>query len=150
MCCAWIINLLREMSIMAKVDSPKLDFAYLYPFSSEAREIISSMDAKTIDERYLMAGLLRVNEAIGKSRIEFVKTPLTELKYTYLMSYVYARMLISAAGDRYAIARYVSAEANRACEALSGDRAENVSRIAGELRLGIREEDGGFLMDFED
>jgi hypothetical protein len=135
---------------MARADSPKLDFAYRYPFSSEAREIISSMEAKSIDERYLMAGLLRVNEAIGKSRIEFVKTPLTELKYTYLMSYVYARMLVSAAGDRYAIARYVSAEANRAGEALVEDSAENVSRIAGELRLNLRKADGEFLMDFED
>ncbi len=135
---------------MARADSPKLDFAYRYPFSTEAKEIMSSLNAGAIEERYLTAGLLRVNEAISKARIEFIKTDLTELKYTYLMSYVYARMLISAAGDRYVIARYASAEAARAGEALSDDRAESITRIANELRLNIREKGGGFLMDFED
>ena len=135
---------------MARADSPKLDFAYRYPFSTEAKEIVSSMDAGAVDGRYLTAGLLRVNEAIGKSRIEFIRTDLTELKYTYIMSYVYARMLISAAGDRYAIARYASAEANRAGEALSEDRADSVSKISGELGLNMSEKGGEFLMDFGD
>ena len=135
---------------MARADSPKLDFAYKYPFSTEAKELISSLNVGAVDERYLMAGLVRVNEAISKSKIEFFRAPLTELKYTYLMSYAYARMLISAAGDRYALARYVAAEAGRAGEALFEDRAESVTRIADELKLNFREKDGEFLMDFED
>jgi hypothetical protein len=135
---------------MARADSPKLDFAYKYPFSTEARELISSMNLGAVDERYLTAGLVRVNEAITKSKIEFFRAPLTELKYTYLMSYVYARMLISAAGDRYALARYVSAEAGRAGEALFEDRTESITKIADELKLNVRERDGEFLMNFED
>ena len=135
---------------MAAAGGPKLDFAYRYPFSTEARELIASMGAGSTDGRYAMAGLLRVNEAISKSRIEFVKTELTELKYTYLMSYVYARMLISATGDRYAIARYAAAEANRAADALSVDSAESIAKIAGGLGRGLREKDGTYLMKFED
>jgi Primase X len=66
------------------------------------------------------------------------------------MSYVYARMLISAAGDRYALARYVAAEAGRAGEALFEDRPESIVKIAGELKLSLREKGGEFQMDFED
>ena len=73
-------------------EAEKLDFAYRYPFSSEAKEIIASMNVNSVDDRYLTSGLLRLNEALGKSKIEFFKTNLTQLKYTYLMSYAYARM----------------------------------------------------------
>lgn len=135
---------------MAGADELKLDFAYRYPFSTEARELISSVNTSKLEEKYVTAGLLRVNEAISRQKIEFIKTPLTELKYTYLMSYVYARMLISAAGDRYAIARYASAEANRAADALFVDSAENVAKVAKELGLGIKEKDGSYLIRFEE
>jgi hypothetical protein len=135
---------------MARAGGPKLDFAYRYPFSQEAKELIAEMGSGSTDGRYAMAGLLRVNEAISKSRIEFVRTELTELKYTYLMSYVYARMLVSATGDRYAIARYASAEANRAADALSVDSAESLAKVAGQLGIGIKEKDGVYLMRFEE
>jgi len=135
---------------MTKADVPRLDFAYKYPFSTEAKEIIASVSSNAIEERYLTAGLLRVNEAISKSRIEFIKTDLTTLKYTYLMSYVYARMLIRATGDRYALARYVSAEAGRAIEAMANDPLESITKLIKELGLDIREKNGEFLINFED
>ncbi len=31
---------------MARADSPKLDFAYKYPFSAEAKELISSLNVR--------------------------------------------------------------------------------------------------------
>ena len=128
------------------LDIGKLDFAYKYPFSDEAKELITSQSSGSIEEKYLTAGLLRVNEALSKSKIEFVKTPLTELKYTYLMSYVYARMLVSASGDRLPSRHTPPPRQSESADALSSESAEGFARLSGELALNLKEQDGDFLI----
>ena len=127
---------------MQQIDPVKLEFAYKYPFSNEAKEVIKSLNEKTVEDRFLTAGLLRLNEALEHNRIEFVNTNYRELRYTYLVSYVYARMLASVPQDRLVIAKYALAEAKRAAKALFEDRSENLLRISNQLGLEVSEKDG--------
>lgn len=132
-----------------------LDFGYKYPFSSEARGIVESLDSKKIDEKYLNAGILRVQEALKNGRIEFSQAKSNETKLTYLVSYVYARMLISAvvgnSGDTYFLQKYAIAEARRVGEALQEEKEPILKQACDELKIDANiRDDGSFSVPFYD
>ncbi|MGC8676413.1 MAG: DNA primase noncatalytic subunit PriX [Candidatus Micrarchaeia archaeon] len=118
-----------------QVSRQDLEFAYKYPFSSEAKELIKKLGQNKYEEKFATAALLRVNEALEKSRVEFVSTSYEDLMKTYLISYVYARMLVSATGDLYLIKRFAAAEAERAASALAVDSLETVAKVSNELGI---------------
>lgn len=131
------------------VQESKLDFAYKYPFSQEAREVITELKANTISMRYLQEGVSQLASALKEGRITHDRVKgITEVKYDYIMGYVYARMLVSALGDRYSISRFAAAEAAAAKDFLSREPNE-LLKIANELDMGVRKEDGDFAMSFE-
>lgn len=131
---------------MQKFDNDKLDFAYRYPFSEEAREIISSAEPE-IDEKYLRAGKLRVEKDVAGDS-EFSEVGLADIKYTYILSYVYSRMLISAINNRYHLERYVSAEAKRSRNAMESETLPNMMKALNELRINVSYSEGSFIMQF--
>lgn len=133
---------------MAIPDDPRLDLAYKYPFLKDAKELVSKINPG-FDPKFMEQGRIRVEEALSEKRIGFQKANLRDLKYAYLMSYIYARMLVSALNSRSSILRYVDAESKRAADALKNDDPENLIRIANELNSGISKENGGFSMRFE-
>lgn len=131
-------------------DDGKLDFAYKYPFSQEAKEIIAELKLGSVEEEYLKAGISRLRSAFkeGKAPHERFKG-VNNVKYKYILGYVYARMLVSALGDSYSISRFAAAEAKTATELLSIDTEEIRLRIASELGLDVKKQDGYFAIGFE-
>ena len=113
-----------------------LDFAYKYPFSGEARRYVSDTGAG-FDASMLGMGRARVEQAISKSRIDYSRSSIREVKRKSVLSYVYARMVVSALGSRLALERYVAAEARRSGEALQDESGENIVRIGEELGIRI-------------
>ena len=79
-----------------KINQADLEYAYKYPFSLEAKRLAQEIGSEKVEERYLSAGKLRVEEALKNSRIDFTAAASEELRIKYLVSYIYARMLISA------------------------------------------------------
>ena len=128
------------------IDQELLDFAYRYPFSKEARELVSGVN-DGFNGKYMREGKLRVEEALDKGIVTMKKTNLEYIKYAYLMSYIYARMLISAVGNRGFISKYVDAEAKRSAESLLDSDAD-VIRISDELNVGLEQKSKEFSIDF--
>jgi len=122
---------------LPELNASLLSFAYKYPFSKEAKELIKQIGLQRIEDKFITAGLLRINEALENKKVEFVSTSYPELMYTYLMSYVYARMLASATGNSYIVKKFIVAEADRASSALALDNDENVVVLAKELGIRI-------------
>ncbi len=125
-----------------------LDFAYKYPFSSEAREYVSGLGAK-FDPAMLEIGKSRVEQAVSKSRIDYSRSSIREVKRKSVLSYVYARMVVSALNSRLAVDRYVTAEARRSGEALQDESDKDIVRIGGELGIKVGS-NGTFSLSFSD
>ncbi len=125
-----------------------LDFAYRYPFSKEAKMLVSELNPE-FSERYLKGGMLRLRLALKGSVIHFANADMHDIKLAYLMSYVYARMIVSALNDRHAIALYAEAESLRVSEALLEDSIENFMKVSEELNSGISYSSGIFAVRFE-
>jgi hypothetical protein len=131
------------------VSEAKLDFAYKYPFSQEAKEVVAELKVESVDPHYLQEGIAQIKSALKEGKILRERVMgISELKYKYIMGYVYARMLVSALGDGYSISRFASAEAELAGELLATDTVE-LTKIANELGLSVRKEDGSFAIAFE-
>ncbi len=131
---------------MQKFDTEKLDFAYKYPFSDEAREIIAKAQ-EGIDEKYLRAGKLRVEKDIVGDA-DFSLVGMSDIKYTYVISYVYSRMLISALNNKYHLERYITSEARRSRRALENDTLPNIMKVLGELKVEVSYSQERFIMPF--
>ncbi|MGC8547796.1 MAG: DNA primase noncatalytic subunit PriX [Candidatus Micrarchaeia archaeon] len=129
------------------IDQAALEFAYKYPFSNEARELVKQLGIKQYDEKFATAGLLRVNEDLEKPKVDFTPTSYHELMLTYLLSYVYARMLVSATANMYIVKKFAAAEADRASSALSIDSLENAVRLANELNVKLSLVDSSATID---
>lgn len=130
------------------VNDDQLDFAYRYPFSSEARQIIA-LDTSKLDEKLLRAGALRVEEDLNAKELSVPQTSLRDFKYTYMLSYVYSRMLISAINSPYHTKRYAHGEAVRARKALRGETFDRIMRLFAELGMNMSYMNGSFSMNFE-
>jgi DNA polymerase sigma len=126
-----------------------LDLAYRYPFSKEAREIVANANA-AFDANMMKAGRIRIDEALKSGSIEYKDTSISDLKYSHIMSYLYARMLVSALNNRSAVARYVNSEARRSANALLADSDEHLLHIANELSVRVNRSNGDFSMKFAD
>lgn len=121
-----------------------LDFAYKYPFSAEAKEVMEGLGMKAADREDAKLGRLRLEEAVKSKRIEFNSTSSREMKIKYLLSYVYGRMVYSAVSSRVPMKFYAYAEANRSKNALLEDTDENIVRLCKELGI-IADASGPFF-----
>lgn len=120
---------------MDPADEQRLDFAYRYPFSEEAKQIFAKAP-NSIEERYLEAGRVRIEEDL-RGGVAPEVTRLSSLKQTQLMSYAYSRMLVSAINNPYYTTRYVNSEAERAYRLLESDTLENVLKVTKELGIAL-------------
>ncbi len=132
------------------MNASDLDIAYKYPFTSEAKKVVSEMNLGKIDSEMLKFGEIRVQEALNNGAIKYAPSPLLELKKRYVISYVYGRMLVSALNNRSYIGRYAIAEARRSSSALRSDSVESIMTICREVNLPAIKEDGLFSMAFTD
>ncbi len=135
---------------MLKPDDQKLDFAYRYPFSKEAKELVAGLKLGSVDEQNLKEGVDRLAGAFNDGSVPHDKLRgLGDLKQRRILGYVYARMLVSAIGDNYSISRFAAAEAAAATYFLAYDSTDTLLRIANELDLGLVKESNDFSISFE-
>ena len=137
-----------------QLDEAKLDFAYKYPFSKEAKEIIESMGISSISDAYLKSAKSQIELALG-GRIEYKRTNISSVKLDYILNYAYCRMLLSAYANLGAIRKYAEAEAARSAEALSYGSEEELLALGRELNVRIEkrfkpESKGEFALRFDE
>ncbi|HUC38799.1 MAG TPA: DNA primase noncatalytic subunit PriX, partial [Candidatus Acidoferrum sp.] len=125
-----------------------LSFAYKYPFSKEAKEIVGSANVQleAVKDPHLEAAKARLEESFVKGRLEYKNIRYGQLDY--VIGYAYARMLVSALGSRLGVVKYAAAEAARSRDALeSGDDVE-ILKLAGELGITAARSGGNFSVGF--
>ena len=133
---------------MAVSEDERLDRAYKYPFLKDSKKIVEEANPP-FSYKHMEEGKLRVEKALLEKRISFYKTNIREVKYAYLMSYVYARMLVSAIGRRGEIITYADAESKRSAEALRFDGEREILNVSAELGVGLARDTDNFSMSFE-
>ncbi|MEM3841652.1 MAG: DNA primase noncatalytic subunit PriX [Candidatus Micrarchaeaceae archaeon] len=118
-----------------------LDFAYKYPFTSKAKEIVSESSSNLTSvetkERIIKGAIARVSEAISKGSLEAYRLRLDSAKLDSVMAYPYARMLASSLQRSDLARRYARAEALRCSSFLYLDGQDMLLRISAELGVGV-------------
>ena len=134
---------------MTVADEERLDRAYKYPFLKESKKIVQEANPP-FSQKHMEEGRSRVEKALFEKKISFYKTNIRDIKYAHLMSYVYARMLISAIGRKGEVMRYADAESKRSAEALKEDGKKGILMMSSELGGNITCDAGNFYMPFEE
>lgn len=124
----------------------ELDFAYKYPFSEEAKNVIAELGLNRVDQKHIIIGKARVEEAFQNGRIEYKETGYG--KVDFVIAYAYARMLVSTFRNLACNVKYAEAEANRAAQAMEKDSEHNLIRLAGELGMEIKRSGDGLFIGF--
>lgn len=129
-----------------------------FPFLREAASIAerNDVDVETLVsspsfDAARQRGLDRVLDAIKDSEVSY--TSLTGSDYDRLMeimSYPYARILISAVNDRFLTKRYALAEAVRMNRLLGEENPTTVVTVSEELGVSTTQHDGELRMHFTD
>lgn len=129
-----------------------------FPFLKEASHIaekndvgVESLVSSSSYENARKRGLDRVLDSIKDSEVTYI--PLTGPDYDRLMevmSYPYARILVSAVNDRFLTRRYALAEAVRMNKLLGEESAETVVAVSRELGVNAADADGELRMHFSD
>lgn len=114
----------------------KLDFAYRYPFSKEAKEIVSGVGSNAIDYKYLDASKSQIEKALSNG-IRYEEININSVKLDYIMTYLYSRMLISATKSAQLIRIYAMAEAKRSAEALLQADSTEIIKLARDMGLNL-------------
>ena len=118
------------------MDAKDLDFAYKYPFSGAAKRIVGQQQAM-IENKYIDRAEKHINAA-RSSGLHYMDVSLDYLKLDYVMTYLYARMLLGAMGDRRASIEYAAAESKRSAEALGMADDTHIAEIAADIGLSIK------------
>ncbi len=119
--------------MMIKQDTD-LEFAYKYPFSEEAKRVVSALNANALNPVPMAMGRADLEECLSKGFLNYGDS---YNKLEYLQSYVYSRLLVSALKNASFISKYAAAEAYRSYMALERDTKDNIVRVAGELGIDV-------------
>ena len=128
-----------------------------YPFLLEAKAFAESHSADLAGmimspsyESARKRGLDRVLESIRRSEVSYVKLMFEHERLMEVMSYPYARLLVSCLNDRFLTKRYALAEAVRMSILLEDERPETLIAIAKELNVDAVAKDDMLMMHFTD
>lgn len=113
-----------------------MDFAYRYPFSGAAKRIVGQQQ-DAIEDKYIERAEKHINAA-RSGNLHYIDVSVDYLKLDYVMTYLYARMLLGAMGDRHASIEYATAESNRSAEALGMANDTQIAEVAAETGLSIK------------
>lgn len=134
----------------------QLELAYRYPFSSEAKDVVAQAKQSKVEYRYLEMAKERIESAVAYEEAKrrkplYFEIAMENIKTSYVLGYVYARMLASAVADRSVLESFAAYEAHRSEEALRLEGMQNVARIAAEVGLRMQTNAGSeFLVKFDD
>ena len=114
--------------------------------SADIESLISSPDYESARKR----GLERVVSAISEYKVSDVPLLREYDRLMEVLSYPYARMVVSCVNDRFLTKRYALAEASRMNELLSGDHGSEIV-VAEELEVSSTVDSEGMVsMHFSD
>ncbi|MDR0198911.1 MAG: DNA primase large subunit PriL [Methanomassiliicoccaceae archaeon] len=128
-----------------------------YPFLEESAAFAESHSADIVSlimsPSYSDArrrGMNRVLESIKRSEVSYVPLSFEHERLMEVMSYPYARILVSCLNDRFLTRRYALAESVRMSILLEDERPDAVISIAKELKVGAVLRDDMLMMHFTD
>jgi hypothetical protein len=116
-------------------ESARLEFAYRYPFSKAAKEVVAAQ-GNQIARKYLDRAKEHIDQAVNKGLV-YTDLRLSYSKLDYVMTYLYSRMVLSALKDRNLIRFYTRAEGARSADAAESLGIDEVMRVCGELGLQL-------------
>jgi len=126
---------------------PDLLFCSHYPFSKQAKDAVSESGME-LTYSLVEKAESRMSNALVSGKIKKV-ADLPSAQEEELAVYAGARMIASAAANRYIINRYAVAEAKRAGEYLAADEGahpEYVQEVAGEFGVKFGQKGKSFLI----
>ena len=128
-----------------------------YPFLQESASFAESHSADIaaliMSPSYADArrrGMDRILDSIRSSEVSYVSMHFEHERLMEVMSYPYARILVSCLNDRFLTKRYALAEAVRFNRLLEEERASTVISIAKELGVNAVVNDDMLMMHFTD
>jgi len=129
-----------------------------YPFLREsaqfAEENQADLESLLTSDSYLparMRGRERVLQALEKSEVSYVELMSDYDRLIEIMSYPYARMLVSQIGDRFLTKRYALSEAVRMNGLLNKENRDTMIMVSEELGVtSTVDRDGTIHMGFPD
>lgn len=124
-----------------------LVFCSRYPFSQLSKDYVSESGLE-LTSSLVEKAEQRVSNALVSGRIKKVAS-LPSAQEEELAVYAGARMIVSAANNRYIISRYAVAEAKRAGEYLAADEGAHpdyVEEVAGEFGIKFAAQGKGFTV----
>ena len=131
------------------MEGDKLDFAYRYPFSEDAKSIIREMSLQKVDRVHLTEAKEHIDSILKSKDHPFTYTESGYIKKDYLLTYLYSRMLVSASSDPWLTDRFASAEAKRSTDSIRIEpEASKIHHLCLELGLNIGFEGDLFSIDF--
>lgn len=111
-------------------------FSSRYPFTSEAKELVSSRKGGLRYEEVEEAKR-RVMQALSKGELAPVETKLEEVSEREVFSYAGARVIVACLQSRYFRGRYAVAESKRVGRYLRQEDDALISRVAREVGLNV-------------
>ena len=128
-----------------------------YPFLHESAAFAESQSADVssliLSPNYADArkrGMARVLQAIRSSEVSYVPLSFEYERLMEIMSYPYARIIVSCVNDRFLTKRYALAESVHMNKLLTDEDTSTVIRIANELGTDAVHKDGRMMMHFTD
>ena len=126
-----------------------------FPFLEDATEMAAENEAyidklltSFIFEDARARGVERLEDAIKNSEISYVPLNKEDDRLTEVMSYPYARMIVSCIDDRFLTKRYALAEAKRMNRLLGDEPYPTILKIATALGVRSQTDENGLMMHF--
>lgn len=119
------------------MDSNALNFAYKYPFSNEAKEIVGTQSS-SINPKYLNLSANHIDNILNNS-LDYKEISISSIQLDYIMTYLYSRMILSASKRVDLIKKYALAEARRSANAIAFSNTSELLKISSELGVRITE-----------
>jgi hypothetical protein len=116
-------------------ESVRLEFAYRYPFSKAAKEVVAAQPNQ-ISVKYLDRAKDHMAVAVNEG-LAYERTNYGPQKLSYVMTYLYSRMMLSAMKDRNLIRAYARAEGARSAQAATAQGMDEVMKVFAELGLDV-------------
>ena len=128
-----------------------------FPFLEDATEMAAENEADIdklltsfVFEDARARGVERLEDAIRDSEISYVPLNKEDDRLTEVMSYPYARMIVSCIDDRFLTKRYALAEAKRMNRLLGDEPYPTILKIATALGVRSQTDENGLMMHFSD
>ena len=129
-------------------------FPFLMESSTLAEENSADLDSLIGSPMYEAArsrGIQRVEDAISASEVSYIPLMNEYDRLMEIMSYPYARMIVSCVNDRFLTRRYALAEAVRMNRLLGEEGPVSALAVSRELGLNtVADDNGDLMMHFSD